>query len=348
MLQKALLCCRPAANSASKWHPQSQDRQKRTTMSLLPFTLSVRNLPFNTPLLDTIENNLLNDYKLNVGDNTNETVRIHIDAQNTTSRAVNMIYLSHNTIGSDLNYNYSTIGQFTHSPEIYIPSTQARYYGINVTGTIPNDSLQTVNIQADILPFELRNVEPSVGGNTGNVTLELTGSRFRPDMKVWIQKDSNAAIFCDTLYYENYYKSYATFNLNGVDTGFYKVRVLNYCEGEAILDSALQVVESTPDNLATNLIMPSSPRPNRTVVLLLEFGNIGTIDIDTPVIEIESIGVSYISLTNEGLSENKTVIQIPLQASGGIRHTLRPGATGSVNIYCYTAGTMVFSIKRVK
>ncbi len=319
-----------------------------TSVSLLPFTLTVRNLAFNTPLTDTLENNLLNDYKLNVGDNTNETVRIHVDAQNTTSGAVNMIYVSHNTIGSDLNYNYSTIGQFTHSPEIYIPSTETGYYGINVVGSIPNTTSQTVNVQADILPFELRSVEPSVGGNTGNVTLELTGSRFRPDMKVWIQKDSNSIIFCDTLVYDSYYKAYSTFNLKGVDTGFYKVGVLNFCEGEAVLDNALQVVGGTPENLATNLIMPSAPRPNRTVVLLLEFGNIGTTDIEAPIVEIESIGGSYISLTNEGLTENKTKIQIPLQANGGMRHILRPGATGSVNIYCYTAGTMAFSIKRVK
>jgi hypothetical protein len=203
-------------------------------------------------------------------------------------------------------------------------------------------------VQADILPFELRSVEPSVGGNTGNVTLELTGSRFRPDMKVWIQKDSNIVIFCDTLVYDSYYKAYSTFNLKGVDTGFYKVGVLNFCEGEAVLDNALQVVGGTPENLATNLIMPSAPRPNRTVVMLLEFGNIGTTDIEAPIVEIESIGGSYISLTNEGLTENKTKIQIPLQANGGMRHILRPGATGSVNIYCYTAGTMAFSIKRVK
>ena len=317
-------------------------------LSEYPVALTVRNLPFNTPTADTLYNNVSSDFKLVVGDKTGETVRIHLDSEDSLSGAVNMLYVSHNNIGNNLNYTYSTIGQFTHNPELYIPSTEDGYYGINAIGSTPVGSSQAVTLSADILPFELREVSPIVGGNNGMVTVELTGSRFRPDMRVWMRRDSSTVIIPDTVIYDSYYRAFATFDLDGKDTGVYSMGVLNYCEGEAILDNAFTIKEGSAENLSTNLILPQTPRPNRIVVMMLEFGNIGTTDIMAPVVELESMGRSYISLTSEGLADHQTTLRIPLQVENDLSYLIRPGARGSVTIFCFTSGEMAFSVKRVQ
>ena len=258
-----------------------------------------------------------------------------------------MVYVSYNRVGDNLSYNFSTIGQYTANPELYIPSTRSGYYGVSLYGSLPSDSMQIVTITADILPFELRSINPTEGGNNGNVTIEMTGSRFRPDMKVWMLHQGDT-LFADTLIYSSYYQAFAQFNLDGADTGLYSMGVLNYCEGEAMLTDVFHVTEGSPEGLSYHMVFPNSPRPNRTISMMLEFGNTGNTDIEGAVLEVQSVGGTYISLTPEGLGEQRTVLLIPLTIEGEPEGLLRPGSYGTVTIFGYTAGTLVFAIKQVQ
>ena len=320
-------------------------RENNTAYSEFAVQVVMRTLEFNTPTADTLLNNQVSDFRLNVGTHRNETVRIHISSNDSLNGAVNMIYVSHNGVGDNLHYDYSTLGQYTGNPELFIPATIPQYYGINVYGSTPMGSAQPVVISADIIPFELRSVSPIMGGNTGKVTLELTGSRFRPDMQVWMAGMTDT-LFPDTIIYVNYYKSFATFNLAGKDTGMYDVGVLNHCEGEAVLADAFRVIPGVPDNLGFNLIFPASPRPNRNIVMTLEFGNIGNVDIIGAVLEVSSVGGAWISLTPEGLQDHLTTILVPLTIDGEPEGLLRPGQQSTIPIYGFTAGTLIMTIER--
>ncbi len=323
------------------------DENNNSTVTMLPFYVKVRELPFNTPLVDTIYNGEPNDYKINVGTHRNETVRIHVESNDSLHGAVNMVYVSHNRVGDNLSYNFSTIGQYTANPELYIPSTRAGNYGVSLYGSIPTGSMQVVTVTADILPFELRSINPTEGGNTGSVTVEMTGSRFRPDMKVWMLHQGDT-LFADTLIYSSYYQAFARFNLKGVDTGYYSMGVLNYCEGEAMLTDVFHVTEESPDGLSYHIVFPTSPRKNRTISMMLEFGNTGNVDIMGAVLEVQSVGGTYIALTPEGLTEHATTLRLPLSIEGEPEGLLRPGSYGTITIYGYTAGSLVFAIKQVQ
>ena len=322
------------------------DKNNNTGRSVLPIHIVIRNLAFNTTTADTLHNDVASDFKLNVGQNTSETVRLHLHSGDSLQGAVNMIYISHNTIGDNLNYTYSTVGQYTANPELYIPSTLPGYYGVNVYGSTPVADSQLVTLRADIIPFELRSVSPTTGGIGGKVTLELTGSRFRPDMKVWLAKEGDT-IVADTLYYVNYYKSYARFDLADHDTGLYSATVVNFCEGEATLNNAFRVTVGNPEALAYNLVFPNSPRPNRNIVMMLEFGNLGTSDITGAVLTITSVGGAYIATTPDGISAQQTELQVPLTIEGEPDGVLRPGVYGTIPIYGYTSGPLVFTIERI-
>lgn len=314
--------------------------------SIMPFRLSVRPLPFNTDVPDTLRNNEVSDFKLAVGDNIGQTVRIHLASEDSLAGAVNMIYATYNDMGDNLNYSYSTIGQHTANPELYIPSTKMGYYGVNVYGSTPVDNTQNTVIRADILPFELLTIDANHGGNTGFVTVELTGSHFRPDMKVCFRND-NDTIYPDSLIYVNYYKAFAKFDLRDRTPGLYDVSAVNFCEGEAILADAFTIENGQPSGLAYNLIFPNSPRPNRNIVMMLEYGNIGNVDLHDQVLEITSMGGCPIALTPEALSQNITTLQVPLTIEGEPAGLLRPGSYGTVNIYCYSSNALIFSIKPV-
>jgi hypothetical protein len=166
-------------------------------------------------------------------------------------------------------------------------------------------------------------------------------------MKVCFRND-NDTIYPDSLIYVNYYKAFAKLDLRGRTTGLYDVSAVNYCEGEAILADAFTIENGQPSGLAYNLIFPNSPRPNRTIVMMLEYGNIGNVDLHDQVLEITSIGGMPIALTSDGLSQHLTTIQVPLTIEGEPQGLLRPGSYGTINIYGYTSSGLVFSIKPVE
>ncbi len=311
------------------------------------FSVTMRILPYSTPLTDTLENSLANDYRLNVGEYTHETVRIHLHSADSLQGAINNIFVTHNGVGSNLNYDYSTIEQFTANPELYIPSTQLEYYGVNVIGNTPVGNEQSIVIQADILPFDLRSISPSYGGNTGKVTVELTGSKFSVDMKVSLF-NSEETIEADTVYFQSFYKAYATFDLTDKPAGLYTIGISDLCEGDVYLENAFEIRQGEPEKLSTNILYPNSPRPNRNIILMLEFGNTGNVDITAPVIRLTSIGGSWVALTAEGVVNHDTDILIPLQIEDGPQGVLRPGSYGIVNVFCYTNNALVFTIKRIQ
>ena len=318
-----------------------------TGHSLYPFEVTIRPLPFNTNVYDTISNNVVSDYMLNIGNQVNQTVRIHVASEDSLLGAVNMIYATYNAMGDNLNYSYSTIGQYVANSELYIPSTQSGYYGVNIYGSTPTNMPQNTIVRADILPFELRAVNDDHGGNTGVVTVELTGSRFRPDMTVTMRR-GNEVIAADSIIYVNYYQVFAQFDLTGHTPGTYDVSAVNFCEGEAVLANGFTIEDGQPSGLSYNLLFPSSPRPNRNVVMMLEYGNTGNVDLRNQVLEITSIGGCPIALTSEGLSLQQTVLRVPLSIEGEPQGLLRPGSYGTLNIYGFTSGALIFTIKPVQ
>ena len=322
------------------------DENNNTVAATAPAFVKLRVLPFNTPVTDTLYSAQTLDYKLDIDSNINQTVRLYLEEGDSLAGAVNNIYVMHNDVGSSLDNTYSTADQYSANPELFIPSTRPGYYGVTLEGSKPNRQPQVVKIHADILPFELRNINPTYGGNDGKVTVELNGSRFRPDMEVWLENGGDT-LRPDQVIFESFYKAYARFELSGVDTGDYNIGVHNFCEGESTLDDAFRVVPPSPDGLGHNLIFPNSPRPNRTIAMVLEYGNIGNTDIENVVLEIESVAGSYIALTTEGLNEQKTTVTVPLNIPGEPEGLLRPGSRGTVTIYCYSAGSLVFVTRQI-
>ena len=82
--------------------------------------------------------------------------------------------------------------------------------------------------------------------------------------------------------------------------------------------------------------------------MTLEFGNIGNTDIQNAILEVNSLGGSKIALTAEGLSNDTYRLLIPLTIEGEPDGLLRPGSSGTINIYTYTGGSLIFTTKRIQ
>lgn len=324
------------------------DETNNRGVSAYPFTVSLPELKFNEPQIFNLKDLVYKDFKLNINGNINETVQINVTTPDAELGAVNNIYVKHNSVGDNMDFDFSTNGQMAGNSTVYIPATKAGYYGVSVWGYTPKGDIQEVTIEAKILPFEIISVDSDHGGNTGKVTVKLTGSKFRYDMPVKLFQyaaDSTHinVIKADTLYYKNYNEVMVTFDLTGAKTGLYSIEAWNYCAGYTYLDNSFTVEEGLPANLSTNIIIPEGLRPNRYCILTLEYGNIGNTDIENPKILLRSLGGSWIGLRRGELNIHRTELNIPIGEDGEPDNILRPGKRYTISIYCYTNDELIFT-----
>ncbi len=68
---------------------------------------------------------------------------------------------------------------------------------------------------------------PSVGGASGNVTMEVKGDNYREGVTAWLEKPGGATLPAQYIEWKSDTKLFASFSLLGVDTGFYNLTVRN-------------------------------------------------------------------------------------------------------------------------
>ena len=334
------------ADGRNTFYESNEDNNTYCTPN--PFVLQLPILYFDHPVSFTLDKLKYKDFKLEVGYAINETALISITT--TDADAVNNIYVLHNGVGDNLNFDYSTDGQMEANSELYIPRTKSGFYGVSFYGQSPAHETQQVTVVARILPFEVRSISPNQGGNTGKVTVKLLGSKFRYDMPVRLIGTFNNEVYTiegEDLQYVNFNQVFVTFDLTNAPLGTYSLEAENYCAGSYTLHDCFEVVEGVPGQLVTNLMIPEGLRQNRYTILTLEFGNIGNVDIPAASVDIESIGGSWIGLRRGELNIHRTELTVPLKIAGEPSNVLRPGVRGTITIYCYTNGGLLFRVEEV-
>jgi hypothetical protein len=86
---------------------------------------------------------------------------------------------------------------------------------------------------------------PSTGGNTGNVTMDIRGANFKNGIQLWLEKPGGATLPAQFVELKSDKKLYATFNLVGVDTGYYHLSARNIDMQEALYENGIKVQNGT-------------------------------------------------------------------------------------------------------
>ena len=114
------------------------------------------------------------------------------------------------------NYEYAHDVPYSPDQTITIPNTQIGTYYIMVKNNHQNEELQDITLHARLVGFELSSIDQSVGGNSGEITIKMTGSAFTYGVKPVLQYGDNTVnlINAKEVYYTDNTELYATFDLN--------------------------------------------------------------------------------------------------------------------------------------
>lgn len=264
-------------------------------------------------------------------------IRVTLGSSDLT--AFNELYVSLDTMPTRTTYDFGFDQAFSPNQEIVLPNVDEGTYYI-LAYPVEGIAIQNINLQATIIPYEITNIESNEGGNTGQVTVKLSGGKFDPTMSISLQKEDTPPINAETLYFINSTEAYVTFNLEGVDVGIYDVKGLNNLGEEAILANGFKIVTGTIANNLSSLDMsctvntggqvqaftvnvadeliplelekihPAQVRPGQTIKVQIRFRNNGNVDLPIPERILGSQNGYPISRTETNFGQNEKGIHL--------------------------------------
>ena len=313
-----------------------------TSYSSLTTNIDMKRLQFNTFSNDTLNNNTDLYYLIEVPDTLQgETMLSTLKADSINGS--NEMYLKFNQLSTRLNYDFTHLFPYLGNQEMLVPYLLKGNYYLMLYGRTLVSNKQEIKIKPEILQFDVRSINSNKGGNTGKITVALSGSKFNSFMKVRLAK-GNDTIYADTLIYVDLTKVFVRFNLKDANPGLYNVIVEHLCEGTIEIANGFEIKNGSPNFLSVNAVAPNNVRKDRNASFTIEYANLGNTDIIAPAIDIISYSGSPIALSTSNLSINSTHLHIPLQIAGEPSNILRPGVTGSIVIYTRTSGGLGFTI----
>ncbi|MBX3253668.1 MAG: PKD domain-containing protein [Chitinophagaceae bacterium] len=326
--------------------------------------VNIPQLPIGTLVNATLVRDEEYYYKIVVPDSlAAETLQVLLTADSTHKNS-NELFVKYGSLPSASDADFVFRNPFKANQDIVIPSLQAGTYYVLIKGSSFQPQ-KPANLLAKIINFEVHTVTSNKGGNTGSVTVKITGAKFENNMQVSITDAIMGTITAHAVTVKNSLELFATFNLSGADTGTYDIRIVKQNSETATLNRSFSVVSgsggrSTGSNSAPegfyctiqNLdadggleITPDYPpavRVNRVFPIVIKYGNSGNVDIPIPTRRLISMTGSPVSFSFNDivkiirdllLEQALTELSLEFQDPDGIGGILRPGAAGTIIIH---------------
>ncbi|MFM9944787.1 MAG: CARDB domain-containing protein [Bacteroidia bacterium] len=337
---------------------ESYDTNNTNTAANL-LNVNVPLLPIAVKTKDTLSNGEKIYYRIKIpSDLVGESMLISLKADSVKGN--NEIFVRYQNMVSGSEFDFKYREPFKGNQEIIIPELQEGTYYLMTTGQkTGSPNWQPIILFARIMPFEIRKVTPAIGGNTGEVTVMIEGSKLDDPLIEFglIKSGSGFSGKKDTLGLRYQYSNasatsseivdpttvYATFNLTGKDTGIYDV-VATIVGENAVLVNGFKIVQGNLGDLDISVVRPGNQRSNSILSMTVVFTNKGNTDLINHKIFVSSSAGAPIAFTDSDLSKLYTGLEIIVQENDGPPNRLRPGASGSVIIYTKSTGALGFSI----
>lgn len=204
--------------------------------------------------LGVIETNNLKEralyYKLIVPDSLEGSTLLLTLKTPDSLGAVNQIFAGYRYIPTGARFDYAFETPNAGNQTMMMPSVKAGNYYFTIQTTNPNRPVQAITLKVEVLPFAIVKVDANSGGNTGNVTIRISGSLYTPDMVAKLK--GPATITATRIYFTNSNQVFATFNLLGAPLGLYDVELFKPANTTtALLEDGFRVENTNNGGLIT-------------------------------------------------------------------------------------------------
>lgn len=262
-------------------------------------------------------------YKLEVGPEY-EGQTLSCTLTTAEQQVANGLYLSHEAVPTLAQYDYGRYAPYAQEIEVLIPALEQGNYYLLAKGSIQSGSPQQVSIATSIINFEILHIDADHGANTGSITTKITGAKFDSIMDFRLVQ-GNDYLPAEKVFFSNSTETYTTFDLVDMPAGTYAMEAELPGGIITIKGEAFTIEEGLPAELAVNIVAPSSVRRGNTFPVNIEYGNIGTTDLNVSGFVVVSRNGHPIGFTSDELAEGLTERVFSTAETNGNPDVLRPG-----------------------
>ena len=262
-------------------------------------------------------------YKLEVGPEY-EGQTLSCTLTTMEQQVANGLYLSHETVPTLSQYDFGKHAPYAQEIEILIPALEQGDYYLLAKGSTQNGSPQQVSIATSIINFEILHIDADHGANTGSITTKVTGAKFDSIMDFRLVQGGEY-LPAEKVFFSNSTETYTTFDLVDMPAGTYAMEAELPGGIITIKGEAFTIEEGLPAELAVNIVAPSSVRRGNTFPVNIDYGNIGTTDLNVSGFVVVSRNGHPIGFTSDELAEGLTERVFSTAEDNGNPDVLRPG-----------------------
>ncbi len=252
-------------------------------------------------------------------------MRVKFDSQSTS--AANELYIRYGEMPTRSEFDVGFSEAFSPDQEVIVPSTRGGTYYILAYG---NDAYSAPNytIQAETLDFSVLDIGTTHGSNLGQVTTTISGAEFTPGSVVKLIAADGSERSATQVWWKSNTELWATFDLKGLGTGLYDVKVEENGE-TAILNDSFTVNNGPVGKVEVSLNTPSAIRPGQTGIVTVAYENTGETDVIAPIIQLTAGNAELSQSIEAGFGGS--AIEVLGISSDGPAGILAPGETGYFN-----------------
>ncbi|MEW5803163.1 MAG: CARDB domain-containing protein [bacterium] len=229
---------------------------------------------------------------------------------------------------------------------VRLSGTCSSVYYILVYGyRCPDHPAPSFELNAVLPGHSISGISVSEGGNTGPVTIAVTGYNFAPETTAFLRDASGTTIDRGIVYFRDSGFLSATFDLEGKAAGSYRLELEN--PDGSLCSTGFQVVQGKGGNLFSRLVVPNVVRNRRTCTLVLEYGNTGDADLPAPLFTISGNSLIQLRLSSSLSSQQYNPLTIPGTARENPKDVLPPGSFYSIEVEFVINGSWGGSISYV-
>ncbi|MBD2169240.1 DUF4114 domain-containing protein [Calothrix membranacea FACHB-236] len=303
------------------------DESNNLGASLDQFALDAELLELGTPDTGTLGQGQAVYYRIDVG--AGETLRVKLDSNSTT--AANELYLSYGEIPTRSQFDFGFTEAFAPDQDILIPTTEEGVYYVLAYGANLQGEPAPFSIIAETVDFGIFDIDQKEVGNGGYATLKIRGAKLDNLSSISLQAADGSKIEAKNIELEDSTTAYVTFNLDGLELGQYDIIASNESNEISSLEDILEVAPAQTPELALQITTPPALRPGQKFTATVTYANLGNNDTLQPLLFIDSNEFAKIALTPGNFEE--TSLSVLTNSSEGLRGILRPGESGTLQIF---------------
>lgn len=337
------------------------NKNNNTGIAVSQLYVAVKELPLNILTANTLHT-VSRFYKLIIPDSlSGATIQVILKSGDSLTMK-NQMFVGKGFVPSAGHFDYTYSTPNYGNQQIVMTSVTAGVYYVTIRCVSATPVVQNITLKAVKLPFSILNVNSASGGNSGNVTIKISGSLFVNNMTAILNK-TGTSLTASAVYFTNSTTVYATFNLQGKPLGIYDVTLTKPDSATTTLVNGFSVVN--PNNgglitgggvntgagngnapgcdpgaasglnsqLVTEIVAPDKVLIGWPFVIQINYNNPTNVDIPAQSRTLYSDHNVLLALTPQGVANGTTSLYLELTEQNGPPGIIRAGGSGSILIY---------------